>query len=83
MRPFRGEVAGESEEGLDHVRRSVALDPLSVENAVQLGLNLYFVRHYDEAVAQIRKALDLDPESPILFWTKPTPSRAALPRRSP
>ena len=56
-------LMGRIEEGLDHNRRSVALDPVSFENAVLLGWDLYFARHYDDAVAETRKAMDLAPES--------------------
>jgi hypothetical protein len=48
---------GRTEEGLDHARRSVALDPLSVEFASLLGWELYFARRYDEAVVELRKCI--------------------------
>jgi len=54
-------MMGRSEEGLEHARRSVALDPLSVENAGLLGWDLYFARDYDDAIVETRKAMDLAP----------------------
>jgi tetratricopeptide (TPR) repeat protein len=51
---------GRTEEGLDHARRAVALDPLSVENAASLGWQLYFARRYDETVVKLRKCIDLN-----------------------
>jgi tetratricopeptide (TPR) repeat protein len=56
-------LMGRTEEGLDHNRRAVALDPVSLEIAIALGLDLYFARRYDEALAETRKAADLAPDS--------------------
>jgi len=53
---------GRTEEGLDHARRAVVLDPLSLEIAGSLSWQLYFARRYDEAAAEIRKVFELEPE---------------------
>jgi eukaryotic-like serine/threonine-protein kinase len=55
-------LMGRTEEGLDHNRRAVALDPVSLEITGSLGWDLYFARHYDDAVVEFRKAFDLEPE---------------------
>ena len=52
---------GRTGEGLDHARRAVALDPLSVEIAVGLGWDLYFARHR-RCRTETRKVFELEPE---------------------
>ena len=59
---------GRTEEGLDHARRAVALDPLSVEIAGSLGLQLYFARRYEEAATEIHKVFKLQPECGFCYF---------------
>src|SRR5215469_7312566 len=42
-------------------KRAVELDPLSLIINVDLGVTYFFARRYDEAIAQQRKALEIDP----------------------
>ena len=63
---------GRTEQGLAELRRAVALDPFGPPN-VGLGLGLYFARWYDDAIAQLRRAIELSGPNPILHvslaWT--------------
>lgn len=52
---------GEVEQGLADVRRALELDPLSPAVNRAYTTHLYFARLYDEAVAQGKKALELEP----------------------
>jgi eukaryotic-like serine/threonine-protein kinase len=55
---------GRADEGIAENQRAQELDPLSVEINLILGQSLYFARRYDEAIEQLRKTLELDPN----FW---------------
>ena len=48
-------------EGLDEVRRAVRLDPLSPYVNTEFGRALMWAGHYDEAIDQLRKAIELEP----------------------
>jgi TolB-like protein/DNA-binding winged helix-turn-helix (wHTH) protein/Flp pilus assembly protein TadD len=52
---------GRVEDALAEIRKAQALDPLSAVIATDLGKDLYFARHYDDAVVELQHALDLDP----------------------
>lgn len=51
---------GRSSEALVEIKTAHTIDPLSLGINSQLGALLYLARHYDEAVQQFRKALELD-----------------------
>ena len=56
---------GETEAGLAAARHAVELDPLSQEiNAWLGGMSLYFARHYDDAIDQLRTTVFIDPD----YW---------------
>jgi predicted Zn-dependent protease len=57
-------ASGHTEEGLAESRRAVALDPLSPEANTWLGGNLYFARHYDEAIHVLRTTILRHPDHP-------------------
>ena len=42
-------------------KRAVELDPLSLVINADLGTDYYYARRYDEAIAQVRKTLEMDP----------------------
>ncbi len=42
-------------------KRAVELDPLSLVINADLGVDYYYARRYDEAIAQLRKLLEMDP----------------------
>ena len=54
---------GRFEEALLEVQRAQELDPLSLLTSVNAGWTFYFARQYDRAIAQCRKALELDANS--------------------
>jgi TolB-like protein/DNA-binding winged helix-turn-helix (wHTH) protein/Flp pilus assembly protein TadD len=47
-------------EAADELRRAQELDPLSLAISTDIGWQLYLGRHYDDALRQLRKTLDLD-----------------------
>ena len=51
---------GQFEDAIAHGKRAIELDPLSPIINADLGLTLYFARRYDDAGAQLRKALAID-----------------------
>jgi TolB-like protein/Flp pilus assembly protein TadD len=52
---------GRFDEGLAEIQRAEDLDPLSLAIKADRGKLLYFSRRYQEAAAQLRKALEMDP----------------------
>jgi TolB-like protein/Tfp pilus assembly protein PilF len=52
---------GRLEESLSEHRRALEAEPLSMIHSAGLGRALYFARHYDQALEQLRKTLDMDP----------------------
>ena len=52
---------GRFDDAIAHGKRAIELDPLSPIMNADLGLTLYFARHYDDAIVQLRKPLVLDP----------------------
>jgi serine/threonine protein kinase/tetratricopeptide (TPR) repeat protein len=55
---------GRFAEGIEESKRAEQLDPLSIENTTIVGQNLYFARHYDQAIDRLRTTLDMDPN----YW---------------
>ena len=53
---------GRHAEALLAIDRARVLDPLSAAVNGDIGWYLYFARRYDEAIAQYRRALELEPE---------------------
>jgi TolB-like protein len=54
---------GRADAGIAAARRGVVLDPLSHESRRRLGVDLYFVRRNEEAIAALQEALALDPNN--------------------
>ena len=52
---------GRSEDGIAEGRHAVELDLLSLQTNTRLGMILYFARRYDEAIEQLKKVLDMEP----------------------
>lgn len=52
---------GRHDEARLEIQRAHELDPLSLIIGTAVGRVLHFQRHYDEAIDQIRRTLDLDP----------------------
>jgi len=55
---------GDVQNSIREARRSVELDPVNVLGNFFIGQCLYAARHYDQAAAQLRETLDLNPN----FW---------------
>jgi TolB-like protein/DNA-binding winged helix-turn-helix (wHTH) protein/cytochrome c-type biogenesis protein CcmH/NrfG len=56
---------GRHEEALSEIRRAHELDPLSVPISTDMGFELYYARHYDEAITQLRSVLQTSPKFPL------------------
>src|SRR5437588_7933563 len=52
---------GRFEESIAEGKRAIELDPLSPIINADLGQNLYSARRYDDAIAPLRKTLEIDP----------------------
>jgi eukaryotic-like serine/threonine-protein kinase len=50
------------------IKNGQNLDPLSLIINVAVGWSLYFARRYDEAVEQLRRTVELDPNYPVTYW---------------
>ncbi|HSE68806.1 MAG TPA: hypothetical protein VLB12_17565, partial [Gemmatimonadales bacterium] len=61
-------ATGRMEEGLAIARRATAIDPVSSLTATEVGLHLYWNRHYDEAIAVLERALVAD-----TIWSQKMP----------
>jgi TolB-like protein/Flp pilus assembly protein TadD len=51
---------GRLDEASAEIKMAKDLDPLSLVNNTVFGQNLYFLQHYDDAIEQERKTLELD-----------------------
>ena len=56
---------GRHEEALSEISRAHELDPLSVPISTDMGFELYYARHYDEAITQLRSVLQTSPKFPL------------------
>jgi TolB-like protein/Tfp pilus assembly protein PilF len=54
------EAMGRLDESIAERRRALEAEPLSLIISTVMGRALYFARHYDQAVEELRKTLDLD-----------------------
>ena len=68
-------AVGRLEEALTSIRTAHRIDPLSVTTITHIGSTLFWLRRYDEALAEYGKALELDPDFFMAHWGR---SRALL-----
>ncbi len=61
-------ITGRLDEGLVYVRRSGENDPFSPLYGVPVAAHLYMMRRYDDAIAEIQKLQELDPDYPVHQW---------------
>jgi eukaryotic-like serine/threonine-protein kinase len=54
-------TVGRTDEGLVHIQRAAAIDPLSPYVSSYAGVVLYIARRFDEAIAKCRHALEIQP----------------------
>jgi serine/threonine protein kinase/tetratricopeptide (TPR) repeat protein len=59
---------GRHGEAMTRMKNGQDLDPLSLIINVAVGWALYFARRYDEAIEQLRRTVDLDPNYPVTYW---------------
>jgi tetratricopeptide (TPR) repeat protein len=59
---------GGHEEAMAKMKNSQELDPLSLIINVAVGWALYHARRYDEAIEQLRRTVELDPNYPVTYW---------------
>jgi serine/threonine-protein kinase len=50
------------------MKQSQELDPLSLIISVAIGWAYYMARQYDEAIEQLRRTVELDPNYPVTYW---------------
>ncbi|UCC74139.1 MAG: tetratricopeptide repeat protein [Gemmatimonadota bacterium] len=62
------EALGRFDDAIDHARRAVEIDPLSVYESVALGWQLIGARRLVEARERLAKAIELDPDFAIAHW---------------
>ncbi len=59
---------GRHEEAMVRMKKGQDLDPLSLIISVAVGWALYFARRYDDAIEQLGRTVDLDPNYPVTYW---------------
>jgi len=59
---------GRHEDVMARMKNGQELDPLSLIINVAVGWALYFARRYDEAIEQLRRTVELDPNYPVTYW---------------
>ena len=57
---------GRPDEAVAQLRRALEIDPLSFFLNRHLGVMLYLMRHYEEALYHLRRASEMDPSAPDL-----------------
>ncbi len=62
------QLAGRSEEAVSETKRGVELDPTKLVINAELGWAYYAVHQPDQAIAQGRKTLELDPNFVYAYW---------------
>jgi eukaryotic-like serine/threonine-protein kinase len=66
-------VLGRSNEALEEAQKALDVDPLALIVNANVGLQLYDARRFDEAIAQFRSTLDIEPNFPIaILWMAKT-----------
>jgi tetratricopeptide (TPR) repeat protein len=59
---------GRHGEAMARMKNGHELDPLSLIISVAVGWAFYFARRYDEALEQLRRTVELDPNYPVTYW---------------
>ena len=59
---------GRHAEALARIEKGQELDPLSLIINVAVGWTFYLARRYDEAIEQLRRTVELDPNYPVTYW---------------
>ena len=59
---------GRHVEAIARTKKSQELDPLSLIISVAIGWALYMNRRNDDAIEELRRTVELDPNFPISYW---------------
>jgi len=59
---------GRQADAIAKMKSSHELDPLSLIISVAIGWALYMARRYDEAIEQLLRTVELDPNYPVTYW---------------
>ena len=59
---------GRHGEAMARMKNGQELDPLSLIINVAVGWAFYCARRYDEAIEQLRRTVELDPNYPVTYW---------------
>jgi serine/threonine protein kinase/tetratricopeptide (TPR) repeat protein len=59
---------GRHGESMARMKNGQELDPLSLIINVAVGWGFYLARRYDEAIEQLRRTVELDPNYPVTYW---------------
>jgi eukaryotic-like serine/threonine-protein kinase len=59
---------GRQAEAIEKMKASRELDPLSLIISVAIGWANYMGRRYDEAIEQLRRTVELEPDYPVAYW---------------
>ena len=59
---------GRHVEAIARIKNSQELDPLSLIISVAIGRDFYLARRYDDALEQLRRTVELDPNYPVTYW---------------
>jgi serine/threonine-protein kinase len=59
---------GRHVEAIAKMKNGQELDPLSLIISVAIGWAFYMARQYDEAIEQLRRTVELDPNYPVTYW---------------
>src|SRR5207244_9377440 len=61
-------AVGKTNESIDSIERARELDPFSIIINSDVGKLLFFARHYDQAEAQLKETLRMDPDFSQAHW---------------
>lgn len=59
---------GRQAEALEKMKASQELDPLSLIISVAIGWANYMARHYEDAIEQLHRTVELEPHYPVTHW---------------
>jgi serine/threonine-protein kinase len=61
-------VTGRLDEGMAVIKRARDLDPLSLMINAAVGWHFYASRHYEQAIVQWQKTVEMDPNPVLPHW---------------
>ena len=65
LRAYCLEIEGRMDDSVVVLKQGLLLDPLSLNNGVDLGFAFTFTNHSEDAIKQFRKTLEIEPGSPM------------------